>query len=115
MKGSILAALDNLTRIDALRSNHTSSVQASALSLLEHQLSKRSATTWVMKNGLHNTLNLSCSFGSIQGPKLRSTFPVVSMCLKHVPISFPLTAQDVSHSKQGRAKPKLFQKYRALF
>mmetsp|Transcript_24236 Transcript_24236/g.38015 ORF Transcript_24236/g.38015 Transcript_24236/m.38015 type:complete len:302 (-) Transcript_24236:49-954(-) len=96
-QGSLLSAVDELTSVHTLSSNHKLSVPLVTVSIQELDLGNGSSTTRVVHDVLDDTTDVSTTFGVVDGTKLHSSLAGACVSLEDGGLTLPLCLDVLSH------------------
>mmetsp|Transcript_22499 Transcript_22499/g.37052 ORF Transcript_22499/g.37052 Transcript_22499/m.37052 type:complete len:312 (+) Transcript_22499:1157-2092(+) len=97
-QGGLLSAVDELTGVHTLSSNHKLSVPLVTVSIQELDLGNGSTTTRVVHDVLDNTTDVSTTFSVVDGTKLHGSLAGADVSLEDGGLTLPLCLLFISIS-----------------
>merc|ERR1719384_3099199 len=94
---SLLASVDELASVHALRGNEGLRLQLVTVWVTECDLSKGSTTARVVDDVLDDTLDVAMTLSIIYSPQTSSSLPVLGMCLEYTTRTLSLTSDNATH------------------
>merc|ERR1719384_840591 len=94
---SLLASVDKLASVHALRGNEGLRLQLVTVWVTECDLSKGSTTTRIVNDVLDNTLDVAMTLSIIDSPQKSSSLPVLGVCLEYTTRALSLTSDNATH------------------